>query len=177
MEQIEVHNKIFYKLVQENVIISKVNELAAEINNQYRNNTPPVFLCVLNGAFMFASDLMKNIQFNHYLTFIKLSSYIDDKSSGEVKTIMGLDIDLKDKDVIILEDIIDTGLTIRKTADLVKKAQPRSVKVATAFLKKETFDHKTVIDFKGLEVPNHFLIGYGLDYNGLGRNLRHLYHK
>ena len=175
MSVITVHDKSFGPYLSEEQIQQRVKELAEKINTDYAGKRP-LFIAILNGSFMFAADLFKNLEIPAELCFIKLASYKGLKSSGNVVTSIGLEDDLFDKDVIIVEDIVDTGLTLKHILDTVKKHEPASVNVCSLLfkplaLKTEIGD----ISYIGFEIPNEFVVGYGLDYNGLGRNLKDIY--
>lgn len=172
--KINLHGKEFEPYLNEEAIQQAVNKVALKINTDYQNETP-LFIPVLNGAFMFAADLLKALTINCELTFTKLSSYSGTSTTGTVKTLIGLGHDIKNRDVVIIEDIIDTGITLSKLIEQVHAFQPKSVKIATLLLKPEAYHHKIPIDYVGLEIPNRFIVGYGLDYDGLGRNLSKIY--
>jgi len=134
-----------------------------------------LFLGILNGAFMFASDLLKRITFTCSISFLKLVSYKGTSSAGSVNRLIGLNEDIAGKTVVILEDIIDSGLTIENTMKQLKGYEPEEIKIAALLVKRENISKEVVIDYAGIEIPNDFVIGYGLDYNGYGRNLKDIY--
>jgi hypoxanthine phosphoribosyltransferase len=139
-------------------------------------NRIPVFIGVLNGSFIFLADLMKEINIASELTFVKVSSYIGNKSSGEIKEDLGINMSLKNRDVILVEDIIDSGNTLRYLLDMVYKENPASVNVCTLLMKPKSLKTKfDEISYVGFEIPDDFVVGFGLDYNGLGRNLNDIY--
>lgn len=175
MEPIIINNKKFTFSVPFEEISLAIKRIADNLNSEYKNKPNPIFLCVLNGSFMFTADLLKELTFNCRVCFIKLSSYKNDSTSGKVTEIIGLSDNIENKDVIILEDIIDTGLTVDTIFNLLKNQHPGSVKIITLFFKPKAFKKDFNIDQIGLHVPDKFLIGYGLDYNGLGRNYKDLY--
>jgi hypoxanthine phosphoribosyltransferase len=140
-----------------------------------KNEQLPVFLSILNGSFMFTSDLMKYIQFNCSLSFIKVNSYDGLSSKGRVKELIGINHDLTGKTVIILEDIVDTGTTMEYLIDTISKHNPAQLKIATMLFKPDAYRKSIKLDYTGIEVPNDFIAGYGLDYNGLGRNYPEIY--
>jgi hypoxanthine phosphoribosyltransferase len=156
-------------------IEAAVKNVAGKINSDMKNVNLPVFLSVLNGSFMFTADLMKHIDFDCNLCFVKLKSYSGFSSAGSVNEIIGMDFDLAGKTVIILEDIVDTGATLEYLVDAVSKHRPGQLKVATMLFKPGIYDRNIVIDYAGLSVSNDFIVGYGLDYNGLGRNYPDIY--
>jgi hypoxanthine phosphoribosyltransferase len=171
---LRVHDKYFLPYIKEAEILARVRELAKNISSDF-NGKQPLFLAVLNGAFMFASDLFKSLEIEAEISFIKLSSYAGTHSTGEVVTVIGLENNLADRHVIILEDIIDTGKTIAAFIPQLQIQGPASISLAVLLHKSEATLFPIKIDYLGFEVQNKFLLGYGLDYNGLGRNLRDLY--
>ncbi len=174
MDFIKLHDKEFKIYIPCEKIISRVSELSNEINSVYQKKTP-VILVVLNGAFLFASELMKNFTFNNYLSFIKISSYEAMNSSGNIKTTIGLPENLKGKDILIIEDIVDTGLTVEYLYAELAKVEPNSIKIASLLLKPDAYKKTIPIDYVGFEIPNEFVVGFGLDYNEFGRNLPNIY--
>lgn len=174
MSEIKVHDKCFIPWLSEEVIQQRVKEIAAKINNDYAGKKP-LFIGVLNGAFMFASDLFKNITIEAEISFIKLASYKGTKSTGQVITAIGLDIDVNSRDLIIVEDIIDTGKTLTEFLPQLRHQQPASLKIAVLLHKPEATVHPINIDYCCFSIPNKFVVGYGLDYNGLGRNISSIY--
>lgn len=171
---IQLHDKIFKPLINEVEIQEAVISMASKIDNDYITK-PPIILPVLDGAFVFAAALTNRLECNAEFSFIKYKSYHNTQSSGKVNQLLGLDIDIKDKDILIVEDIIDTGLTISYLLEELKKYQPKSVKVATLLSKPDAIKVPLQIDYNGIEIPNSFIVGYGMDYNGLGRNLNEIY--
>ena len=135
----------------------------------------PLFLVVLNGAFMFASDLFKKLTIECEISFVKLSSYSGTTSTETVKHLIGINEDLKGRNIILVEDIVDTGITIVHMMEELKKYEPADVKIATLLLKPEKYDKGYAIDYVAIEIPNDFIIGYGLDYDGFARNLPDIY--
>jgi hypoxanthine phosphoribosyltransferase len=174
MSQIKVHDKSFDIYLPESTIQQKVKEIADQINKDFAGRRP-LFIAILNGSFMFASDLFKHLTIEAELCFIKLASYKGMKSSGKVVTSIGLDDDLFGKDVIIVEDIVDTGKTLHEFLPKLRHQQPRSLKVATLLHKSEATSFPLQLDYVGFDIPNKFVVGYGLDYDGLGRNLKEIY--
>jgi hypoxanthine phosphoribosyltransferase len=130
---------------------------------------------VLNGAFIFASDLLKRVTIDCEITFVKLSSYQGTMSTGVVQQIIGLDRDIKGRTIVIIEDIVDTGLTLERFREVLAQMEPAEVKVATCLLKPDAFKNKFPIDYQCFSIPNEFVVGYGLDYDGLGRNSSDIY--
>jgi hypoxanthine phosphoribosyltransferase len=171
---IKVHDKTFETYLPEATIQQRVKEIAHAINKDYAGKRP-FCIAILNGSFMFASDLFKNLTIEAELCFIKLASYKGMRSSGKVVTSIGLDDDLFGKDVIIVEDIVDTGKTMHNFLPKLMHQQPVSLKIATLLHKPEATEYPLTLDYIGFEIPNKFVVGYGLDYEGLGRNLREIY--
>jgi hypoxanthine phosphoribosyltransferase len=171
---IEIGGKHFEIFLSAEEIQRKIDELAETLNRDYLGKTP-VFLSVLNGAFMFSSDLLKRINFPCEIHFVKLSSYHGTESSGKVKELLGLNVDLKGRDVIVLEDIVDTGLTMKMLLGKLEDAMVASVSVCTFLFKKEALKEQVDIRYYCFEIPEKFVVGYGLDLDGLGRNLPHIY--
>jgi len=156
-------------------IKKRIRLLAIQLNVDFENRIP-VFIGVLNGSFMFLADLIKEIHISSEVSFVKVSSYEGEKSSGKIKKEIGLQMSLKDRDVIIVEDIVDSGKTLEYLLEMINKENPASVNVCTLLLKPKSL--KIQIDeitYVGFEIPDEFVVGYGLDYNGLGRNLRDIY--
>ena len=174
MPPIKVRDKSFEIYLSEETIQRRIKELAEDINRDYAGRKP-LFIAILNGAFMFAADLFKHITIPAEITFIKLASYKGMKSSGSVITAIGLDHDLIDHEVIIVEDIVDTGRTLAEFLPKLQHQQPRSMKIATLLHKPEATVHPLQLDYVGFSIPNKFVVGYGLDYDGLGRNLKEIY--
>lgn len=174
MPLIKLHDKTFDVFLSEEVILKKVKELAEAINRDYVGRKP-LFIAILNGSFMFASDLFKNLTIEAEISFIKLASYKGMKSSGTVLTAIGLDQDLINRDIIIVEDIVDTGKTLGQFLPKLNHQQPASIKIASLLHKPEATIHPLDIDYVGFSIPNKFVVGYGLDYDGLGRNLKEIY--
>lgn len=173
--KIQVDDKEFEQMLEYDQIEKRIRMLAVQLNVDYQNKTP-LFIGVLNGSFIFMADLMKEINISSEVTFVKVSSYLKDESSGMVKEIMGLDADLKGRDVIVVEDIVDTARTAKFLLKIIKERQPASVALCS-LLYKPNASLETIEELKytGFEIPNDFVVGYGLDYNGLGRNLKGIY--
>ncbi len=174
METLKVLDKEFRKYLSNTQIRSAVKKIADEMNGQLKNENI-LFLGVLNGAFMFTADLLRRITFNCQVSFVKLASYRGTSTSGKVQHLIGLDQTLKNKTVVILEDIVDTGLTVETLVRDLREYEPEKVMVAALFFKPEAYQKKLKIDYIGIKIPNDFVIGYGLDYNGFGRNLPDIY--
>ena len=174
MSVITVHDKSFGPYLSEEQIQQRVKELAEKINTDYAGKRP-LFIAILNGSFMFAADLFKNLEIPAELCFIKLASYKGLKSSGNVVTSIGLEDDLFDKDVIIVEDIVDTGKTLHNFLPKLMHQQPRSLKIVSLLHKSSATEFPLQLDYTGFDIPDKFVVGYGLDYDGLGRNLKEIY--
>jgi hypoxanthine phosphoribosyltransferase len=174
MPQIKVHDKFFETYLSEEAIQQKVKELAASINNDFEGKRP-LFIAILNGSFMFASDLFKHLTISAEICFIKLASYKGTRSTGHVITAIGLDHDLYKRDVIILEDIVDTGKTLHQFLPQLHHQHPATLKIVSLLHKPEATHYPLTIDYTGFTIPNKFVVGYGLDYDGLGRNLKEIY--
>lgn len=169
----KIKNLEFHEFINEKDVMTKVQSLAAQINHDYQQRTP-VFLPVLNGSFIFASDLMKNITIPCRVSFVKVSSYSGTASTGNLKTLIGLEESLFNQDIIIIEDIVDTGLTLLKIKDELKSLGTKSVEVVSLLRKAEAREKGIQPRYIGFEIENEFVLGYGLDYDGLGRNLRNI---
>ncbi|MBC7904165.1 MAG: hypoxanthine phosphoribosyltransferase [Gemmatimonadaceae bacterium] len=174
MHTLRVHDKEFEPYLTAAEIEQKIKSIAADIDRDYQGKRP-LFISILNGSFMFASDLFKEIKIEAEICFIKLASYKGTKSSGHVITAIGLDIDLIDRHVIILEDIVDTGKTLSEFLPQLSHQHPLSLKIASLLHKPEATVYPIKIDYLGFSIPNKFVLGYGLDYDGLGRNIREIY--
>ena len=171
---ITLHDSSFKTYIYEEEIIARVLMLAEQIDQEYEGKTP-LFLSVLNGSFMFAADLLKRVSIPCEISFIRLSSYQDMESTGKVKEVLGLKEDVQGRHVIVLEDIVDTGHTVHGLLEQLKAKGPASVEVATLLMKPECLQHELNVKYIAKSIPNDFVVGYGLDYNGLGRNLRDIY--
>lgn len=174
MSRLKVHDKVFEPYISSEQIEEQVTRLAAEINRDYQNKNP-IFIAILNGAFIFAADLFKKIQVEAEICFIKLASYRGVKSTGKVITAIGLDVEIYDRDVIVIEDIVDTGKTLSQFLPQLEHQHPASLKVAALLHKPEAMAHPITIDYLGFTIPDKFVLGYGLDYDGLGRNIAEIY--
>jgi hypoxanthine phosphoribosyltransferase len=174
MQQIKVHDKNFVPFLTEEQIQSRIKEMAEAISKDYADKKP-LFLSILNGSFMFSADLFKYLTIDAEISFIKLASYKGIKSTGHVITAIGLDHDLIERDIVILEDIVDTGKTLTAFLPQLQHHQPTSLKIAALLHKPEAMQYPIKIDYLGFSIPNKFVVGYGLDYDGLGRNLKEIY--
>ncbi|MDP4207346.1 MAG: hypoxanthine phosphoribosyltransferase [Bacteroidota bacterium] len=174
MRKVNILDKEFKLSIPSASIKRAVEEIASRINNDYAGEEV-LFVSVLNGAFVFSADLIQKIKIDCQITFIKLASYEGTSSTGEVKKLIGLNEDIKDRHVIVLEDIVESGTTLDNTMKQLKTMNPASIKLATLLFKPQSFQRNMKIDYVGLEIPNDFIVGYGLDYNGYGRNLENIY--
>lgn len=174
MSKIKVHDKEFVPYLTSREIEEQVARVASEINNDYKDKKP-LFIAILNGAFIFAADLFKQINIEAEIAFIKLASYKGVKSSGKVITAIGLDAELYGRDVIIIEDIVDTGKTLSQFLPQLDHHHPASLKIAALLHKPAAMVHPIKIDYLGFTIPDKFVVGYGLDYDGLGRNIKEIY--
>jgi hypoxanthine phosphoribosyltransferase len=171
---IEVNNRKFTPFITAAQIDEQINLLAAELNRDYEGKRP-LFIAILNGSFMFAADLFKAVTIEAEICFIKLASYKGTKSTGNVITSIGLDEPLNGRHVVIVEDIVDTGKTLNEFLPQLFNQQPASLKIAALLHKPDALAYPVKIDYLGFNVPNKFLLGYGLDFDGLGRNLKEIY--
>lgn len=174
MADIKVHDKTFIPFLEADKIQHRVEQLGRAISRDYKDRTP-LFIGVLNGAFMFCSDLVRAVDIDVEVTFVRLSSYNGMDSSGRVRHVMGLRENVKNRDLIIVEDIVDSGLTMEKALDYFKSLEPASVTIASLLLKPECLKCDLHIEYTGFEIPEKFVVGYGLDYDGLGRNFKDIY--
>lgn len=174
MAIVKVHDKNFETFLSEETIQQKVKEMAERINHDYAGERP-LFIAILNGSFMFAADLFRYLTIEAELCFIKLASYKGMKSSGKVVTSIGLEEDIFGKQVIIVEDIVDTGKTLHNFMPKLVHQQPKSLKIAALLHKSEATKYPLELGYVGFDIPDKFVVGYGLDYDGLGRNLKEIY--
>ncbi len=171
---IQVLDKFFEPYLEKEEIQRQINRLADELSLEYAGKNP-LFIAVLNGSFMFASDLFKTLKFNAEICFIKLASYKGTKSSGQVVSVIGLDMSLKDRHVVVLEDIVDTGRTLSHFLPELENQQPASLKLCVLLHKPEATVFPIQLDYIGFSIPDRFVVGYGLDYDGYGRNLPEIF--
>lgn len=175
MNNIQIEDKEFEILIQNDNIAKRTRLIGIQLNVDYENRCP-VFIGVLNGSFLFMADLLKEITISCEIGFIKVSSYEGTESSGNIRETFGLPNDLKDRDIILIEDIVDTGFTLNYILAEVYKQNPASVKVCSLLLKPAALKNPIEeLEYVGFELSNEFVVGYGLDYNGLGRNLKDIY--
>ena len=174
MNKIQVLDREFEVYLDANAIQTRIQELADQISRDYAG-TRPLFLSILNGSFLFTADLIRGLRIDPEISFIKLASYQGMRSTGSVTTAIGLEVDLTGRDVILLEDIVDTGNTLAKFIPHLQQQQPRSVRIATLLHKAEATQHPLTLDYVGFVIPNKFVVGYGLDYDGWGRQYNAIY--
>lgn len=174
MDTIQIKDKTFRPYIRREEIKAAIEKIAARINNELAGENP-LFICVLNGAFVFAADLLREITIESEITFMRMKSYSGTQSTGVVKIIHGLDEDIKDRTVIVVEDIIDTGFTMQRIINQLKEREPKQVKIATLLFKPKALKCDVHVDYAALEIPNDFIVGYGLDYDEQGRNLKDIY--
>lgn len=174
MRTIEINGKVFQISISNEEINAAVDDIAKRMNRDLAGKKP-LFIGLLNGAFMFCADLMKKIDFESNITFVKLKSYDGLQTSGKVLQTIGLTETIEGRTVVVIEDIVDSGATLNHFLDELKKLNPAVIKVATMFLKPAACKYNIKIDYLGIEIPNDFVVGYGLDFDGLGRNFKDLY--
>lgn len=174
MERVRVRDKYFRPYLSREEIDRIVSGIAARINSDYAGKSP-LFLGILNGAFIFAADLFRKLSIPCEISFVKYSSYHGLESSGDVNRLIGLSESIRGRDLVIVEDIVDTGVTMARLLEDLKSFSPASVSIACFCFKKEAFREKFTIDYCGLEIPKLFVVGYGLDYDGAGRNFPDIY--
>ena len=174
MKSITVRDKEFVPYLTDAQIQKRIVELAATLEKDYSGKTP-LFIGVLNGSFMFVADLMKSLPFECEVAFIRLSSYSGMESTGSVKQVLGLQDNVFGRHIVLLEDIVDSGLTMEQTVAFFQDRGPKSVEIATLLFKPEALQKDISIKYVGFEIPEKFVVGYGLDYDGYGRNLKDIY--
>jgi hypoxanthine phosphoribosyltransferase len=174
METIKLQDKEFRLSITPSQIQDAVGKIADKINHDLKGENP-IFISILNGSFMFTSDLLKKIKIECQVSFLKLSSYHGTSSTGKVSELIGLNDDISGRTVVIVEDIVDTGTTLECIIDQFKMHNPKQIRIATLLLKPGTFNGTTKLDYVGIEIPNDFIVGYGLDYNNQGRNFEGIY--
>ncbi|MFA6676269.1 MAG: hypoxanthine phosphoribosyltransferase [Bacteroidales bacterium] len=175
MDKIKLYDKTFKIYLKNEKIEARIKEVANQINQDYTDKDCPIFLGVLNGSFMFAASLIKNINILSEILFVKLASYEGTQSTGTVKQLIGINEDLTGRKIIIVEDIVDTGGTIEKLDQILKEKGASEVKVCTLFYKPASYSKNIPIDYRAFEIPNDFIVGFGLDYDHLGRQYKDIY--
>lgn len=174
MGVIRIKDKSFTTFITEDRIMKEVSRVADEINRDLEG-TDPLFLSVLNGSFMFTADLMKHINIPCEISFVKLASYQRTSSTGKVRELVGLNEDIEGRTVVIVEDIIDTGLTMERLVETLRSKNPKDIRIAALLVKPYKMQSKLDIDYVAMNIPDDFIVGYGLDYDGMGRNFRDIY--
>lgn len=174
MSTIRVLDKDFSPTIPAEEIMRQVRRVATEINRDYEGQSP-LFLVVLNGAFIFAADLMREITLQAEVSFVKLASYAGTATTGTVREVIGLNTDITGRPIIIVEDIVESGITMAHMIDTLKKQNPKSIDICTLLVKPQKLEVKLDIRYTAMEIPNDFILGYGLDYDGLGRGLKDIY--
>ena len=174
MNRIKLQDKWFKVMIPAEEIDAAVDRVAKQLDERYKGRTP-IFLGVLSGSFLFLSDLVRKISFDSQLAFVKISSYSGTESTGNVQQQLGIDFDIEGRDIIIVEDIVETGHSMNYLLDYLKAKNPASISICTLFFKPDKFLYEYKIDYTALSIGNEFIVGYGLDYNQLGRNLKDIY--
>ena len=173
-KKIKLQDKVFKVMIPAEEIDKAVERVAEKLNERYEGHTP-VFLGVLSGSFLFLSDLVRKTTFDSQLAFVKISSYEGTESTGNVKQQFGVDFDIEGRDIIIVEDIVETGHSMNYLLDHLRRKNPASISICTLFFKPEKFLYEYPIDYTALSIGNEFIVGYGVDYNQLGRYLKDIY--
>ena len=174
MKKVRILDKDFELFIEAATIQERIKRVAAEINNDLKNKDP-IFIAVLNGSFMFAGDLMKEVSIPCEITFVRIASYKGMSTTKDLKEVLGLNEDIKGRTVVIVEDIVDTGHTIERLIQQFTALEPKEIKIATLLFKPKALIKDVKPDYVALEIPNDFIVGYGLDYDGFGRNLQDIY--
>ena len=174
MDKVQVRDREFTKSISEEKILQRVAEVASQISSDLKDKNP-LFLAVLNGSFVFAADLVRGVNIPCEITFVRMASYQGTESTGEVQQLIGLKEKLEGRSVVIIEDIIDSGLTMKRLLETLKKENPSDLRIAALLVKPGNLKVDLDIPYCCFEIPNDFIVGYGLDYDGYGRNLRNIY--
>ncbi|WP_177603486.1 hypoxanthine phosphoribosyltransferase [uncultured Phocaeicola sp.] len=174
MDTIQIKDKQFTTFIPEEKILAEVTRVANEINRDL-SGSDPLFVSVLNGSFMFTADLMKRLTVPCEVSFVKLASYEGTSSTGRVKELVGLNDDISGRTVVIVEDIVDTGLTMKRLLDTLWQRNPKEIRIASLLVKPDKLQVDLKVDYVAMNIPNDFIVGYGLDYDGYGRNYRDIY--
>jgi hypoxanthine phosphoribosyltransferase len=174
MNEVRILDKKFRELISEQAIRKRIDEIALQINRDF-TGSEVIFVGILNGAFMFAADLFRKTELNARITFVKLASYQGTSSTGAIKELIGWNEDMVNKKVIVVEDIVDTGTTLERIVNELVIRNVAEIKIATMLLKPTAYKLDIPVNYVGFEIPNNFVVGYGLDYNGYGRNLPSIY--
>ncbi len=174
MQNVTLHDKSFRPFLTEKEIQDAIKQLAKQLQKDYQDSNP-IFIGILNGSFLFTADLVREFEGDCEVTFLRMASYEGTESTGDVQTVLGIKEDIKNRNIVIIEDIVDTGNTVEKLYETLSKEQPSSLKIATLLFKPNAYQKDIPIDYVAITVGNEFLVGYGLDYDGLGRNLKDIY--
>jgi len=171
---VKARDLTFETYIDQSKISERIKELGSQLAKKYMDKDP-LFIGVLNGAFIFTADLVRATEIDCEIAFVRLSSYQGTQSTGKIETVYGLEMSIEDRHIIVVEDIVDSGRTLNYFLDYLKKQGPHSVELASLLLKPDAIKFPVNIDYLGFEIPDKFVIGYGLDYDGLGRNLKDIY--
>lgn len=174
MDVVKIKDKSFKVFLSEEQVVRRVKEVADQISHDLAGKKP-LLIVVLNGAFIFAADLMRQLSLSCEISFVRMSSYVGTSSTGHVKQLIGLKEDIEGRDIIIVEDIVDSGLTMKELISILSARHPREIRIASLLVKPENLKVDLNIDYCCFNIPNDFIVGYGLDYEGEGRNLRSIY--
>lgn len=174
MESVSIHDKIFRLNIPAEKIRQVVSGLATKLNSDLAGKDI-LYLVVLNGAFIFASDLLRAIRVPGRISFVRLASYEKTNSTGKVRELIGIHEVLEDKTVVIIEDVVDSGNTLQELLQAVRRHKPAEIRIVSLLFKPDAYEHSHKIDYVGFRIPNDFVVGYGLDYDGLGRQLKDIY--
>jgi hypoxanthine phosphoribosyltransferase len=174
MEIVQVKDKRFALSIPEATILAAIDQVAARMNRDLAEKNP-IFVAILNGSFMFASDLMKRITIPSEISFVKLASYHGTQSSNVVSELIGLNVEVANRTVVVIEDIVDSGQTMKQLTGILAARQVKELYISTLLFKPEALRCDVHLDYVAMEIPNDFIVGFGLDYDGYGRNLRHIY--
>lgn len=175
MDKITLHDREFEIMIPAEKIEEAVTNVATKISNDYRDGERPLIVSILNGSFIFCADLVRKLDILCDISFVKLASYEGCSSTGRVKELVGVNCDVKGRDVIIVEDIVDSGVSIKFALTMLRSMGAKSVRVCTLFFKPAAYKGDEVIDYPAMEIGNDFIVGYGLDYNELGRQFKDIY--
>lgn len=175
METVKLHDKQFQLFISKDNIQKAIQNLALQVMEDMDENEVPVFIGILNGSFMFVADFVREYKKDCHLSFVKLASYQGTNSTGKIKQLVGVNEDLEGKTIVILEDIIDTGNTLAEIYEIFREQKVKQLKIVTLFFKPDVFKKDLHIDYIGIPIEDRFIVGYGLDYDGLGRNLPDVY--
>ncbi|MCU0361854.1 MAG: hypoxanthine phosphoribosyltransferase [Bacteroidales bacterium] len=174
MKEVSILDKRFSEFISEESIEQRITQLAEQINSEM-DGREVIFLGILNGAFLFAASLFRQIKIDALISFVKLASYEGTGTTGRIKELIGWNEDLKGKTVIVIEDIVDTGGTVERVVDELKMRKAADIRIAALLFKPDAYKRNITIDYVGFNIPDNFVVGYGLDYNGHGRNLPSIY--